>query len=800
MQDENWKKKSILGSARERERERESGLVSSRLHRLRQIGIDVVMPAGMLLLFSFMMAFVLGSVFWVPQRSQAVTGLLLVPSASTTSISLSSDIVTLDILPSPTGALASGSHTATVYTDAPTGYNFSLNRLGPASPNLVSTSGSLSAPTTLANNTWGYAIAKVSTSTAANTIVNGFDASYTTPTPSGTSLWAGVTSSPVAIKNTTQATGSSGDATVVYYGAKADLSITPGTYSHMITYTAVANLSAIPSPTIISVTPSSGSSAGGTAIQIVGTGFTVNDASVTTAVELDGLDCTSVTISSNTPVAGQDTIYCNTPAHAVGAVNVMVTTWGGSATRTNGYTYVLPVPAVSAISPDSGHFRGGEMFVITGTGFTGATAVSLVGSACRSFTVVSDTQISCVSSGVSTSLQTEYTTGAGSLMTNPTNVGSVNVTTPNGTSAANTLFTYRYSNSSLVGGGSYVDIMGVDLVLGAKIYVDGVACTNQKITGPTTAACTTPARASGARNITVVAPAASVGNMQNYSGCGALAVGTIITLTDTRDGQNYRVRKMEDAKCWMIDNLKLAGGVTLTSSNTNLDASVPADFAFTFASLSAPVQDSASHGNGKCTADSGVAIANGSGNLTCNGATYSDANDGFVAWSDPSLGTNFIARSCNNQYMINPDSLTNCGYLYNWYTATAGTGNFQKGANTSVTASICPAGWHLPYNTAINDFGVLNNSMLLGVPSTSSTTSSAATRPHWRYQGEWQGSLTGDYYAGGIYHSVALSSYLSARGGSSGIKVYILYFGSSDILFSESNGNRSDGYAIRCLL
>jgi uncharacterized protein (TIGR02145 family) len=40
-------------------------------------------------------------------------------------------------------------------------------------------------------------------------------------------------------------------------------------------------------------------------------------------------------------------------------------------------------------------------------------------------------------------------------------------------------------------------------------------------------------------------------------------------------------------------------------------------------------------------------------------------------------------------------SIRNCGYLYSWYGATAGTGT---GSTTSNIAddSICPTGWHLP--------------------------------------------------------------------------------------------------------
>ncbi|HSA23212.1 MAG TPA: MopE-related protein, partial [Myxococcota bacterium] len=52
--------------------------------------------------------------------------------------------------------------------------------------------------------------------------------------------------------------------------------------------------------------------------------------------------------------------------------------------------------ALASVSPGSGIEQGGETLTLQGTGFTGATAVSVCGAACASFSVVDDNAITCV--------------------------------------------------------------------------------------------------------------------------------------------------------------------------------------------------------------------------------------------------------------------------------------------------------------------------------------------------------------------------------------------------------------------
>lgn len=83
-----------------------------------------------------------------------------------------------------------------------------------------------------------------------------------------------------------------------------------------------------PAPTVSTVSPATGGAAGGTSVTITGTNFWN-----ITGVTFGGTAATNVRRTSTT------TLTCTAPAHAAGAVNVVVTNSGGSGTKTNGYTY-----------------------------------------------------------------------------------------------------------------------------------------------------------------------------------------------------------------------------------------------------------------------------------------------------------------------------------------------------------------------------------------------------------------------------------------------------------------------------
>ena len=109
------------------------------------------------------------------------------------------------------------------------------------------------------------------------------------------------------------------------------------TYSFTVTATdAVSDTGSQPysvtvisvTPTLVSISPTSGTTAGGTSVTLTGTNLTG-----TSSVTFAGIAATGVVVDSSTSVTAV------TPADTTGAVDVVITTPGGTATLTLGYTY-----------------------------------------------------------------------------------------------------------------------------------------------------------------------------------------------------------------------------------------------------------------------------------------------------------------------------------------------------------------------------------------------------------------------------------------------------------------------------
>lgn len=120
------------------------------------------------------------------------------------------------------------------------------------------------------------------------------------------------------------------------------------------------------SPTISNISPSTGSTTGGTAITITGTNF-----ESTSTVTIGGASATSVTFVSST------SITCNTPAGTLGAKDVVVTNpdSGLSATSSGGFTYAASGPP-TILNPTTINGTLGSLFTTTVSGSNTPTSYS----------------------------------------------------------------------------------------------------------------------------------------------------------------------------------------------------------------------------------------------------------------------------------------------------------------------------------------------------------------------------------------------------------------------------------------
>ncbi len=110
-----------------------------------------------------------------------------------------------------------------------------------------------------------------------------------------------------------------------------------------------------PPPTVASVQPQKGKTAGGTALTITGTNFIAGQTTVT----VGGVAALVTAVTSGSLAA-------TTPANVAGAADVVVTTPIGSATLAHAFTYFAP-PVITSFAPSQG--TSGTVVTITGQNF-----------------------------------------------------------------------------------------------------------------------------------------------------------------------------------------------------------------------------------------------------------------------------------------------------------------------------------------------------------------------------------------------------------------------------------------------
>ncbi|AGP55679.1 IPT/TIG domain-containing protein [Streptomyces rapamycinicus] len=275
-------------------------------------------------------------------------------------------------------------------------------------------------------------------------------------------------------------------------------------------------------PALTGISPATGPATGGTTVTLTGTNLLG-----ATVVRFGAVNATSFTVVSATQITA-------VAPPGSGTVQVTATTPGGTSNGVS-YSYVaVAVPVLTAVSPGQGPVGGGNTVTLTGSGFTGVTAVRFGSTPASSFTVVSATQITAVAPPGSGTVQVTATTPGGT--SNGVSYSYVAVAVP--------VLTAVSPGQGPVGGGNVVTLTGSGLTGVTAVNFGSTPALSFTVVSATQITAVAPPGAAGPVQITVTGPGGtSNGVTYFYVGVptltgatpaqGPTSGGTTVTLTGT---------------------------------------------------------------------------------------------------------------------------------------------------------------------------------------------------------------------------------------------------------------------------
>ena len=259
-------------------------------------------------------------------------------------------------------------------------------------------------------------------------------------------------------------------------------------------------------PTITSVAPSDGPVTGGTSVIIVG-----NNLANASSVTIGGV---TAPITADTTIS----LTVTAPAGVAGSADVVVTTVGGKATDTGGYTYVS-VPTITSVAPSHGPATGGTSAIISGSNLASASSVTIGG------------VTAAITAGSATSLTVTTPVGAaGSADVVVTTVGGSATDTGGYTYVSSPTVTSVAPSHGPVTGGTSVIIGGNNLSNASSVTIGGVMAA---VAADTTASLTViaPAGVAGSADVVITTVGGSTTDTGGYTYEGA--PGSIISSPST---------------------------------------------------------------------------------------------------------------------------------------------------------------------------------------------------------------------------------------------------------------------------
>jgi hypothetical protein len=279
-------------------------------------------------------------------------------------------------------------------------------------------------------------------------------------------------------------------------------------------------------PVVSGLSPNGGPRAGGTIVTISGSGFAPG-----ATVSFGSRAATAVTFHSTT------SLTATAPATFANAVDVTVTTPGGSSALGLSDLFASGSPSIQSVEPDGGDVGGGTFVVVIGSGFTPGATVAFGSTPATDVTVLSSSRLTAVAPAHV----------AGSV--------DVGVTTKGGTSSANTSDLFAYDsptvtdvtpNTGPTAGGTWSTITGSGFVPDATVtYGPSLAASVNVISGIKIIAMSPSG--TGPEDVVVHTPdgdsTPSPSSVFTFGGpavtsispdTGPIAGGTVVTIAGTR--------------------------------------------------------------------------------------------------------------------------------------------------------------------------------------------------------------------------------------------------------------------------
>ena len=258
----------------------------------------------------------------------------------------------------------------------------------------------------------------------------------------------------------------------------------------------------------------------------------------------------------------------------------------------------------------------------------------------------------------------------------------------------------------------------------------------------------------------------------------ATCPSTVTTVYDKRDGSEYRVQKLADGNCWMLDNLALdltdsSVKSTLSSANTNaLDTTLGylknGGGSSPYTAYAVDTATSTNYYDRPAIAKSG----------TCNNAYCVNGGAAGSPWSYTD-STSAIINGVTSRVQ------GKIGIYYNFCAASAGSYCYSSSSSSGdATEDICPAGWHLPTgDTAKGSFYYLYNT---GYSANYNNFVDALSTP-----------LSGTFYSGTARNQGNYGNWWSSTRGNNS-SMYYLYVVSSNV-GPQDYRSRNLGNSVRCV-